>query len=643
MKRQLLKFLMICGIAAFSAKNTSAQIRYIDEVFTDVIRQTNVIYDTNIAVNLLFGVPGVPPALSGSPLWGESLVCDIYTPENDSNTSRPVIILAHTGSYLPPIVNNQVTGSKNDSTIVTIARNFAKRGYVVVAPNYRLGWNPTTTNQEVATEQLLKATYRGIQDMRNCIRFLRANASIYGIDTSKIIVGGQGTGGYISLALGSVDKRSEIESNLKFLRGDGSPMVNVDTLGDWMGLGGTPNFNLSGDASIPANAHMTFNYGGAMGDSSWIDNNTLPHVALHCVGDIFAPYLTGNVVVPTTGVTVIPNASGAGHIIPSMNRRGINDKINRMIPSDPVSMIGLRYANGINNLFPIRTPFPIEGSPWEFWDRSAIQSITSVPYRGIPLPANGRAADSISMVTNPLMTEARGRAYCDTITRFIAPRIALQFNLAQNKELEEFNTLLPANNQGFDVFNDNNQFITIKWEQTSDAENSPITYTFAIDFPGGNFINPIAVVNSNTDSLLIPMDIVYNTLTDLGFDDDETAEADWVVFADNGVFTRRSSNVSVVRLTKRATVGIAEDNSIQSFVNIYPNPAKDVLSINMDQTKPAIASVQIVDITGRVIADLQGLKSHEQKISISNLTTGVYFANITNAKGVKTTKKFVVE
>lgn len=631
-------------LGMFTVINANAQTRYIDEIFTNVSRQNNVVYDSNIAVNLLFGTPGLPPSLNGSPLWMENLVCDIYSPAGDAQTNRPVIILAHTGSYLPAILNNQVTGNKNDSTIVTVATNFAKRGYVVVAPNYRLGWNPTTTNQEQATEQLLKATYRGIQDMRNCIRFLRSNASTFGIDTSKIIVGGQGTGGYISLALGSVDKREEIEGSLKFLRGDASPMVNVDTLGDWMGLGGITIFNLPKNPNISAKAHMTFNYGGAMGDTSWIDNNTLPHVSLHCVGDIFAPFLTGNVVVPTTGVTVIPNASGGGHVIPSLNRRGINNKINRMMPSDMVSMMAMRYTNGVNNLFPIRTAFPAEGAPWEFWNRTAVQGITSAPYRGIPLPANGRAADSISMITNPFMSEPRGRAYCDTIARFIAPRIALQFNLAANKELDEFNLLSPAQDQNIDIYNDATKFAVIKWEKSMDAASSPINYTFAIDFPDGNFINPIVALNAgNNDSIAIPMNIAYGLLTDLGFGDDQTAIADWAVFADNGTFTRRSSSVRWVRLTKRASVGIAQENNISSFVNVYPNPAKESLNISMEKGKAAIAGIQIMDITGRRILNLEGLNTHQQQIMLSSFGAGVYFANITNTNGATTSKRFVVE
>jgi len=643
MKRKLLSILMLTGLLALF-NQSSAQVRYINEIFTSVNRTVNVPYDTNVAVNLLFGNTQVPPPLSGSPLWSENLICDIYTPPtSDAVTNRPVIILAHTGSYLPAIINNQVTGNKNDSAIVAIATSFAKRGYVVVAPNYRLGWNPTTTNQEAATEQLLKATYRGMQDIRNCIRFIRTNAATYRVDTSKIIVGGQGTGGYIAYGLGSVNNRNDIEGSLKFLRGNASPMVNVDTLGDWNGLGGLPTFNIAGSSSVSAAAHMTFNYGGAMGDTLWIDNQSLPHVGLHCVGDIFAPYKTGNVVVPTTGVTVIPNASGAGAVVPSFNRRGINNKMNTMFSNDEVSKNALLYTNGENNLFPIRTPFPVEGSPWEFWDRPTVRAITSAPYRGVPLPANGRNADSISMLTNPLMTESRGRLYCDTIVRFIAPRIALQFGLAATYELANFSLASPANNASVDIFDDPTKNVVIRWNKSSNSSGSTINYVWSIDLPGGKFLTPLVDVDAgnDTDSLVLPMDDVYAGLTDLGFGVDQTATVDWTITASNDVFYRLADR-RTVSLTKRAPVGL-KDNNISAFVNVYPNPAKDNLSVSIDKGIAAIANIEIIDITGRRVLSLEGLNTHQQNIALSTFGTGVYILNVVSTNGASASKKFIVQ
>jgi acetyl esterase/lipase len=437
MKKNLLNFVFTTVLIALGAL-AQAQVRFVEPVFTNVTRTSNIEYDTNRSVNILFGqVPGQLPIIT------VSLKCDIYQPEGDTLAERPVIILAHTGSYLPAIINRQPTGNKDDSTIVELATRFAKMGYVVVAPNYRLGWNAQTTISEVATEQLLKATYRAAQDIRNCVRFLNANASTYKIDPDKVIVGGQGTGGYVALAIATIDRRSEIENNLKFLRSNASPMVNVDTLGDWRGRGGVMlpvypfYFNYSGDSALKDDIHMVFNYGGAMGDSAWLESSSTPIVSMHCQSDPFAPYGTGNVVVPTTGATVIPNASGAGDVVPKANAVGVNDKINAVNFTDPISTRAMAASNNVKNLFPFQTPTP-EGSPWEWWDRNIVKNIN------IPAPGAGYLADSISMLTNPNMSAAKAKAYIDTIAGFIAPRIAAQFDLADFstsvKELANYNS-----------------------------------------------------------------------------------------------------------------------------------------------------------------------------------------------------------
>ena len=442
MRKNLLNLSMMLCAMLFGFAST-AQDRYVDDVFTNILKSTNIKYDSNRSFNILFGSGYPIPAVNGNPFISADLICDIYQPDGDTIAKRPVIIVAHTGSYLPAVVNRQTTGNKNDSAIVEVCTRFAKKGYVVVALNYRQGWRATSTIQEVATQDLIQATYRGIQDVRNCIRFLRTNASTYGIDTGKIVVGGQGTGGYIALALGTVNKESEISTNPKFLRGDFTPMVNIDTLGDWNGIGGLPYFNVTADAAVSGDAHMIFNYGGAMGDSTWLESSSLPMVGLHVVSDPFAPYRTGDVRVPN-GPTVIPSASGAGVVIPMANNLGINNKINAAVYNDPYTASAMAKSGGVKNLFPLSPAYPVDGAPWEWWDRAAIQATTGGAFYVYPMPANGREADSLSMLTNPFMSEAKAKAYIDTVVNFVAPRIAVQFDLVNFTGIKEVASL---NNQ----------------------------------------------------------------------------------------------------------------------------------------------------------------------------------------------------
>jgi hypothetical protein len=173
MKKNLLNLITVFAFAAI-CMNATAQKRYVDEVFNNVLKTANIEYDSNRAINIF--PPNTPPIIT------TSLKCDIYQPEGDTAAKRPLIILASTGSYLPAIINQQPTGNKNDSSIVELANRLSKRGYVVMAVNYRLGWNPNAASA-AATEQLIKATYRAIQDVRNAIRFMRVNANKFKIDT----------------------------------------------------------------------------------------------------------------------------------------------------------------------------------------------------------------------------------------------------------------------------------------------------------------------------------------------------------------------------------------------------------------------------------------------------------------------------
>lgn len=643
MKKNLLKSIAL--VASFFAIEAKAQVTFIDKV-SAVSVTNNIMYDSNAAVNILFGqVPGIQP------LFSNKLMCDVYAPTSVSG-KKPLVILAHTGSYLPGIVNKQTTGTRKDSSIVFLANELAARGYVVAAIDYRSGWNPTTTNQSAATEQLLKATYRGMQDVANAIRYFRVNQTMYDIDTAKIIVGGQGTGGYISYAVATVSTRGDIENNLKFLRSDLSPMVSMDTLGDWTGVGGVPMLNFGADASVSGKAHMTFNFGGAMGDTAWMKSTSLPIVSLQCTKDPFAPYGTGNVIVPTTGITVIPNASGAGHVIPKANALGINDKLNSVFYVDPVSVRALEVPNAENNMFGFESAFPFENAPWEWWNRTIMQGINAVPYAGAPtsapffgfIPANGREADSLSMLTNPNMSAAKAKAYLDTIARFVAPRLAVQFNLTGAATLNNFDLIAPASGASVIIYDSADLSVAIRWQHAKDANATPgsTTYIFQLDLATGDFSEPAAELPvGDSDSLVVDHATVWGLLDDLGAPANTPLPLKWRVIAANNNFAKLSTSEFPINLTKNAPVGMRELN-LQNFVKIFPNPAKDMVKVSMDLGKAPIQSVQIMDLMGREISSFNNINAHQTELNTSNLTPGIYIINVVNNQGAFTSKRLSI-
>lgn len=388
--------------------------RYLTEIFSGVNKTSDVTYAVNVSV------------LTGSPA-ADTLKMDIYEPMGDSQTERPVILLAHTGSFLPVPQNGTCTGSRKDSSIVEVATQFAKRGYVVAAFSYRLGWNPVSSNQDVRTGTLLNAAYRGIQDARTLVRYFKSNYSTggntWGVDTSLIIVGGQGTGGYISLAVSSLDQYPELFMT-KFTDGVGTPYADTSLSGDLEGKWNRP-LNVGNYTGYNSDVNITFNYGGAVGDSSWINAGEPPIVGFHVPNDPFAPYGYGAVIVPTTGDFVV-NVSGSQGAVQRSQNVGNQDALINLGINDIWSQVANSINGGLEGLCPFQRNTP-ESAPWEWWNEAY--------WSAIPHPAGGTFNDVCKM-TNPDMSKTKALAYIDTLMGYVNPRLVGFLGLATSVEQE---------------------------------------------------------------------------------------------------------------------------------------------------------------------------------------------------------------
>ena len=464
MKKSLQSLLAV--ILLFIGITANSQNRYLDDVFTDVNISEIDTFAVNISIEpVLFGLA---PALL-------PIECDIYQPVGDTLTNRPVIIVSHTGSFLPPVANGQPTGSVKDSSIVEQCTRWAKKGYVAVAMGNRKGWNPTSTDQDVRTSTLLQAAYRGIQDAKAMVRFLRmtedALGNPFGIDPTKIVLGGQGTGAYISLGYATLDD-ADVELNLpKFIdfsnpsapapyvipyffgNIDGTDMTYAplyDTLGNLMPIVDTAG-NLLGyhiDSTMPLNIpnnpqysndiNMAFNLGGALADISWLADGDIPIVSFHCENDQYAPIDTGDVIVPTTNDFVV-EVMGSRAVQHYSNQYGNNDAfINAgfSFNSDPFTLAANVNNSGYEGLNIFITPAPSptpnafgeseeeQGAPWDWWDNATYDQMHQAVHGS---PAGYGAANSL--LGNPDMSATKARAYIDTIQGYLNPRIYVVLGL----------------------------------------------------------------------------------------------------------------------------------------------------------------------------------------------------------------------
>ena len=406
-------FTILLFLSIFSMQVGFSQERFLDDVFTDVDVQENVIYGVNatIAPALFLGAQEALP---------RPLNADVYTPSGDTETARPLVILLHTGNFLPPEANGGCGGSIKDNDMVNFATRLARKGYVVAVADYRIGWNPVDPNQAVRTAFLINASYRGVQDSRTAVRFFKRtvaeNGNPFGVDPDKIAIWGFGTGGYIAYGSSFLDNIAETEIP-KFFLGP-NPMINLENNGNidatTFGIVDEnfifPGFLPIGDTLCYAN-HVGFSSdfqlgmasGGANGDDSWVDSDDTPFIAFQVATDPFAPCESAVLVVPPPANLPIVEVSGSCITIPIANSFGLNSVFDVNFIDD------ISAASGnILGFYRFTSDDPAESAPWNF-------HLTPEPL-GVPgsdCPTDAAAAQIV----------------VDTMMAFAAPRMCLALNL----------------------------------------------------------------------------------------------------------------------------------------------------------------------------------------------------------------------
>ena len=176
MRRRLALFATIaaCSVLATSCDlhtitpTGASPLRYRDPVFSDVTVTKAVPY-------------GKAQRQSGSL---QTLLLDVYRPTGDTVTKRPAIVWVHGGGF------RLGAGERDSPEIVDEATTFAKAGYVGVSISYRLfqqGCAPFGSD-------CIDAIEAAWHDGQAAVRFLRAHAATYGIDTSRIAIAGTSAG-----------------------------------------------------------------------------------------------------------------------------------------------------------------------------------------------------------------------------------------------------------------------------------------------------------------------------------------------------------------------------------------------------------------------------------------------------------------
>lgn len=256
---------------------TDSEINYINQA-DNLERYNSQIFETiTVTKDIRYG----DNVSQGGTTTGLSF--DFYEPANDTQTNRPLIVLAHGGSF--------VSGDKSD--LAATASFLAKAGYVVAAINYRLlDLTPTESTYK-------RAVINAVVDMKAAVRFFYKDASIadtYKIDTNNIFIGGYSAGAITALHYAYVNTNAELLSI------GGQPFLEY--VNEKGGLEGN-----SGNGDFSSAVKGVINISGALFSKNLIQANEPILYSIHGTQDVVVPYLNG--ALDTTGISV--DGSGVLH------------------------------------------------------------------------------------------------------------------------------------------------------------------------------------------------------------------------------------------------------------------------------------------------------------------------------------------
>jgi len=120
----------------------------------------------------------------------DALTMDVYQPAGDAEDRRPAILWIHGGGFRPG-------NDKRQKYIVTMATEFAKRGYVCFAPDYRV-------RAEIGPDRL-PALKDALEDCREALGWVRSHAAEYRVDPARVAVGGGSAGGMVAVNLAALE------------------------------------------------------------------------------------------------------------------------------------------------------------------------------------------------------------------------------------------------------------------------------------------------------------------------------------------------------------------------------------------------------------------------------------------------------
>ncbi len=236
-----------------------SQTRYIDPIFECVMSKT---YN--------YSVKGK-----------DTLKLDIYEAENDSLVEkRALFVIVHGGGFN--------SGKRNDLSLINLAENVAKKGYVVTSIDYRLLGKGDYFGCNLSANKKIKIYKDAADDLLSALQYLVNYKDNFRIDDTKIVLLGVSAGA--ETALNVVYNRELVIRNL-------DRYANIK----------------------PA---AVISVSGAILNADLINKNTVPSVFYHGINDKVVPYGKGshhNCDLKSKGFLIIDGSKRIAEKLESLN------------------------------------------------------------------------------------------------------------------------------------------------------------------------------------------------------------------------------------------------------------------------------------------------------------------------------------
>lgn len=535
-------------------------IRYTKGIFSSVTQFSDVLYGQAQVWNIPYNNTG--------------LYMDIYIPAGDTQTKRPLMIWCHPGGFL--------LGDKSADDIVALCDSFARKGYVTASIGYRKGFNPASQSSAV------RAVYRGTQDARAAIRYLKEFAPTYGIDTNYTFLGGSSAGGFMALHTAYL---TDAEAPSDIQGGFGYPALGcLDCSGNTY----SHSMDLTG----------IINLWGALGDSNYVETNeTVPALLIHGEADGTVPIGTGN----PFGVFTTPIVNGS---------RPISNQLTSLaIPHTFLPFTGQDHEfHGADN-------GTFNSPPNAYWDTilMAIQNhVYPLLKPGSPT-IDGDSIICLGETVTYVITGNVNETYCSEVTNGTlisdwGDSIQVQWNVVGIGEITTF------------AFN-----------SIHAASDRVVHEVNVVPLPDATFTSNIngLIVNFNPNTLVLNAQYTWQIDTS-------------TVNASNTIYAYTAAGIYPVTLTVVDT-NMCSSTSTQTLVltvntlaenyfydlTLYPNPANDFVSIENGVS----GNLFVLDKTGRVVLN-EKIQSENQQIDVSALNSGLYFVKVV-FKGALVNTRFI--